>query len=819
MSKERACPCDTFIHPIAVSNKPGFSAIAYRTGDYAAFRQALLLPLDPALSEKELINWRPGVTGDLAVQMAEWWAYLADILTFYNERIANEAYLRTACLPESVRRLIRVLGYRPRPGIGARGDLAALIQGQGPVTLPRGFQIRSKPGPGRQPRIFELDAATVIQAPDVVDVDLAPNPDLMGTGDSVLLKGAITSVKIGDRLLLAGDQSHAWLTVKQLQPEKDLRGKPNTRIWFAETPQVPNEAKAADYRLLKSARSSKIWKLSFGGGSASKKPIKSGSGQMVADLKGSTIAKLDTKIVADIVAPSAQATPLPPPADRFLADLVGVSRDIAVGERVLFETPGEDPDFYIVIVTGYREVVWYANNPGKLEDPGTTPAVPVLHTQIDLAEGVPDGCAQVLFGWQDVGELIGAPAETISGGSNTLLAASGDGVPSGAAFVEDAHGRGDVVKVSTVPESPATIVITSESKSPPELSAPLRLLFALLPVSQGQTVSLETLGSGSASLAGQEFVLGKSPLTYLLSEDSSSTGSYRSTLRVWVDGIEWKEVSSFYGQPPDARVFVTREDEDNKTHVLFGDGVNWARLPTGKDNVKATYRYGSGAEPVPAGTLTEIVQPIPNLRSVKNPVSVGGGADPDPPKQIRRYAPRSVLAFNRAVSADDYEAIAAQTPSVSRARAYWSFDAQQQRGVVKVYVGDDQRAKEDAQTALRVAGDPNRPVVVEAANPIPVDLSLSIRVDADYDGRMVEVGVRSALLDPDKGLFGANVIRIGQSIFDSQIYAACRSVPGVIAVSALSFSTKTPDTNIRHDPGEGGFYQLTSKSLTVTPGG
>jgi hypothetical protein len=46
---------------------------------------------------------------------------IADILTFYNERIANQDYLRTADLPESVSHLIALLGYRPRPAIGASG--------------------------------------------------------------------------------------------------------------------------------------------------------------------------------------------------------------------------------------------------------------------------------------------------------------------------------------------------------------------------------------------------------------------------------------------------------------------------------------------------------------------------------------------------------------------------------------------------------------------------------------------------------------------------------------------------------------------------
>ena len=98
--------------------------------------------------------------------MIEWWAYLCDILTFYNERIANQAYLGTADLPESVNRLIFLLGYRPRPGIGATGTLAALATGPAPFTLPAGFQVQSKPGPGQQPQIFELADGRDDHAPD-----------------------------------------------------------------------------------------------------------------------------------------------------------------------------------------------------------------------------------------------------------------------------------------------------------------------------------------------------------------------------------------------------------------------------------------------------------------------------------------------------------------------------------------------------------------------------------------------------------------------------------------------------------------------------
>jgi predicted phage baseplate assembly protein len=317
-------------------------------------------------------------------------------------------------------------------------------------------------------------------------------------------------------------------------------------------------------------------------------------------------------------------------------------------------------------------------------------------------------------------------------------------------------------------------------------------------------------------------VLQNAPLTYLASTDSTSGDQYASTLHVWVDGVEWQEVPSFYGQPATARVFVTREDEQARTHVQFGDGVNGARLPSGVNNVLARYRYGSGADAPAAGSLTVIVQPQPNLKAIRNPVPVGGSADPDPPAQIKAYAPRSVLTLGRAVSGDDYETIAAQAPGVARARAYWAWNAAEQRTLVTIYVGDTAAAVTAARTALARAADPNRPVHVNLAAAWPIALTLALRLDPAYLAPPVKTAVQAALLDPDHGLFGVHAIRIGQSIYDSQIYAACLTVPGVLAVHGLTFALGNgsgsfwPDPAVRHDPGEGGFFQLIDDNVTLS---
>ena len=173
---EPVCPCDGDL-PAAPTNLPQLSHIAYRHGTWLEFRRAVLTPLDGETSlslDGHRRSWRTQGQGDLAVMMAEWFAYLGDILTFYNERIANQDYLRTADLPESVNHLIRLLGYRPRPAIGATGILAALVNPGQSAVLPKGLQIQSKPGPGQAPQTFELSADTAIALPD--QVAAAPPP-------------------------------------------------------------------------------------------------------------------------------------------------------------------------------------------------------------------------------------------------------------------------------------------------------------------------------------------------------------------------------------------------------------------------------------------------------------------------------------------------------------------------------------------------------------------------------------------------------------------------------------------------------------------
>ena len=92
---------DPFVFPRRADNRPGLPRIAYRIGRYADFVEAMTRGIDAA---PELAGWTHRLPDDPGIALLEGAAILGDILSFYQEHYANEAYLRTAAWRESVRR-------------------------------------------------------------------------------------------------------------------------------------------------------------------------------------------------------------------------------------------------------------------------------------------------------------------------------------------------------------------------------------------------------------------------------------------------------------------------------------------------------------------------------------------------------------------------------------------------------------------------------------------------------------------------------------------------------------------------------------------
>jgi hypothetical protein len=146
---------DPFVFPRRVDNRPGLPRIAYRIGRYADFREAMTRALDAA---PELAAWTHREADDPGIALLEGAAIIGDILSFYQEHYANEAYLRTAAWRESIAELVRLTGYRLAPGIGGRATLAFEVRGDGPLTLREGFPVKAELQGLPTPADFQTDA-------------------------------------------------------------------------------------------------------------------------------------------------------------------------------------------------------------------------------------------------------------------------------------------------------------------------------------------------------------------------------------------------------------------------------------------------------------------------------------------------------------------------------------------------------------------------------------------------------------------------------------------------------------------------------------
>ena len=200
MSAQPSCPCDDFTHPEPVSIDAGLSTIPRQIATFGEFRRAMLAAL-PA--HAALADWRARGDQDLGVMLLEMWAYACDVLSFYDETIAHESYLRTARLLPSVRKLVALVGYRPRPAVAARARLAVQADGRQPVVLPAGLAFRSSAFGSESPQVYELDADTRVH-PLLNSWPLSrTRPSTIPAGSSrVLLDPRDARVVTGDHLLV-----------------------------------------------------------------------------------------------------------------------------------------------------------------------------------------------------------------------------------------------------------------------------------------------------------------------------------------------------------------------------------------------------------------------------------------------------------------------------------------------------------------------------------------------------------------------------------------------------------------------------------------
>ncbi len=308
--------------------------------------------------------------------------------------------------------------------------------------------------------------------------------------------------------------------------------------------------------------------------------------------------------------------------------------------------------------------------------------------------------------------------------------------------------------------------------------------------SHGETVAAEILGSGDGAQANQSFVLRKKPLTYT---PASNPRGAESTLDVKVNGISWTEVPSLFEQSPRSQSYVLRQGDDGSTTIEFGDAIHGTRLPSGQENVVATYRTGIGpAGNVRARTLSLLLNSPLGVRSAVNPIAASGGAAPEQLADARHNAPLTVLTLDRIVSLQDFEDFARGFAGIGKAsaQAIWSGE----RRIVFLSVTDAGGKQLDPGlpqygnlvTALQTLSDGTDEVQIGGIDPASRTLrtfierrfriEAELQVDPAFDSSLVLAQVTDALATA----FGFAACELGQHVTEAEAILAIQHVPGVV---------------------------------------
>ena len=227
------CEGTGVLTPLPTANRPGLNMLSYRVGAHAAFLETMKARLSSS-DYPELASLRTRESADFSIALLDAWATLADVLTFYQERIANEGYLRTATERRSILELARLVGYKLRPGVASSVCLAYTLE-KGSAAIPAGERAQSVPMPGEKLQSFETSERLLagsdwnvirprMTKPTKI-VQGAQKPDEINayTIEKIYIQGTSTQLMLNDPLLFVFDEGpgqQVLRRVKEVKPQK-----------------------------------------------------------------------------------------------------------------------------------------------------------------------------------------------------------------------------------------------------------------------------------------------------------------------------------------------------------------------------------------------------------------------------------------------------------------------------------------------------------------------------------------------------------------------------------------------------------------------
>lgn len=785
---------EPLVFPKRPNNRPGLSQIDYRIGSYSDFRETLLRNLN---HEAVLEAWTHRDADDPGIALLEGASILGDILTFYQELYANEAFLRTAHWRESVADLVRLLGYRLSPGLGGRGTFAFQVKNDNPVVVPAGFPLQAQVEGLEQAADFETVEETTAY-PSLSKFYLyRPTyiPDLSGEISVFSIKtseleAAGVEINAKDRLMLLDTVSEATnnaqiVIVKEIEQEFDRTNITIEGIWD----KGGGLSEVIAYKLGRTFR--------HFGHNAPPKVVEIDTNNNPIQTSITYKRKLQEETGGSgTIDPSFNSTEIP-----LDSELEG----LAIGSSLIIRGVESDEDTIVRSISAARvaSMTW-----GSVS--GATSVV-TIDSEMSVVETEAD--IRKLSIHETIGlSLTLKQARQFDPTADGLsLCYFGDSVSyrqlnnRGIAFQKEDGAFLEMV-VSTEDDE---LSDDQEKFRPIFLSSPLAGDFTLgdfplidpnvtvygnlVEATQGKTEKEAVLGNGDSRQQFQTFKLPKAPLTY--HNSPGETPPEVPELQIYVNDHLWTRVASFFNVEPKDEIYIVREDANGDSWVQFGDGKTRARLPSGIRNLVAIYRTGTGAYgALKEETTVQAKGKLDRLDKIQLPSVASGGSEPETGENARQAAPGKIQSLDRLVSLKDFESETLAIPGVLKAAAAWEL-VDNVPAIVLTVLMETGRGQE-IDEVREILNDYNKcrgpqrfPIIVHQGHLQYVHIDAVFALDATFREEPVRKAIKEALgvtgeegdsVDGSAGLFGLGQRWFGENEYATRIAGTMQNVLGVV---------------------------------------
>jgi hypothetical protein len=828
----KCCTGIEYLTPASVRNNPGLSSLVYRAGTHHQFKRSMQAGIS-SLSELKPLTSRDD--DDPTMALTDAWATVLDILTFYQERIANEGYLGTATERRSVLELSQHLGYQLNPGVSAGTFLAFTMDeaegAPGEAIIPSGTSVQSIPGQDESPQIFETsEEIKAYKEWNKIRPRLVKPQDIGSSTESIVLNSSAANLQPGDVvMILKGSAKYPKKIIKvTIDAEKDttridfvtsgpsLSFLTDTSLPEGSLEDLENEdelngevidiilSKKWNEETLSAIIKNKEWPVDELN-NAIKERLSSGSSLNSVFAFRKQVFAFGYNAPKQITC-NDTGDPNPPalwvewgneeaPGKLYLDSAY---KEILPGSYLVVQQSGtsiEDAEVYSATEVSVKTRSEY----GLSSQTTYVELSPQENWWGDANSDFSKVRESVIYGASEKLEMADAPIGDDVSGKTIVLNGPFTRLKSGQRIIVTGE-RADLEGIFASETRIISEVTLEAGLSVIELDDPLDHTYVresvvingnVAAATHGETKT-EIPGSGNGTRTFQQFQLKQAPLTYI---SSDNPGGSESTLEVRVNDVLWKEVPTLYGASPKEKVYITRIADDGTVTVMFGDGVTGARLPTGTENVKATYRAGIGIDGLLApGQLSLLLQPQLGVKSVINNLAPTGADDPEEMEEAKTNAPMTVLSMERIVSLQDYEDFTRSFSGIGKAIAGMVWNGKENVIHITISSADGKSVDESSDlytnlvSAIDRARHKNHPLEIGSFNNVYFDVKVKILVNEDYLADDVINEVKEKLLET----FGFSAREFGQDVTPSEVINVIQDVDGVDAVDLDKLGGEDP---------------------------